>query len=171
MAKAGNITTNGVILPKASILSEPLLSAVFQLPTNHRINYITKQVYLAHEAYFNATGQYVAFSEGNSDRGFIYEWVALTSGTTWQVTDINLNPIDMNPIIYNKVALSFLALYNTTYAKETAVYLERSFSPPTKGYSDGADYTPDPNLREIVENVGSNTNGLILEAARYALTI
>jgi hypothetical protein len=171
IAKVGNVTTYGVTLPKSSLSCEPILCSVFQLPSNARLNALMKQVYLAHEAYASSTGMYVGFSEGNSDQGFIYEWVVLPSGATWQVTDIKINPSSINPIIYNKVALGFLALYNTTYARNLSVYLEQSFPPPTKGYTDGADYTAEPWSRQLVENVGSNTNGLILEAAKYALNI
>jgi len=44
------------------------------------------------------------------------------------------------------------------------VYLEQSLPYPTNGYSDGAD-----NSGNLVSQVGSNTNGLILSAARYAI--
>ena len=42
------------------------------------------------------------------------------------------------------------------------VYLEQSLPDPTSGYSDGAD-----NSGNLVLMVGSNTNGLILDAALY----
>ena len=46
---------------------------------------LSKQVYLAHEAKYNATGIYIAFSEGNTPTGFIYEWVVLPNGDTWKI--------------------------------------------------------------------------------------
>jgi hypothetical protein len=44
------------------------------------------------------------------------------------------------------------------------VYLEQSLPDPAKGYYDGTD-----NTGHVVYSVGSNTNGLIIEAARYFL--
>jgi hypothetical protein len=115
---------------------------------------------LAHEAYYNATRQYVAFGEGNgfSTSAYLDEWVVLPNGDTWVV------PAGLNPIIYNKVAFSFLALYNTTFARNMVVYLEQCLPTPTNGYYDGAD-----NSGTLVADLGSNTNGLILDAALYAI--
>jgi hypothetical protein len=162
------IVTNGVGLPKIEIICEPLLCSIFELNGNDsRLTDLMKQIYLAHEAYYNATGQFVAFSEGNSfSNQFIYEWVVAPDGTTWKITnDAKTTYFDMNPIIYTKVAFSFLALYNTTYAYNLSVNLEKTLPNPTNGYPAGADTSG-----QIVPNVGSNTNGLILGAALYAMT-
>jgi hypothetical protein len=70
----------------------------------------------------------------------------------------------MNPVVYNNVAFSFLALYNTTYARNTVIFLEEALPPPTNGYSYGAD-----NDGGILTEVSIATNGLILEAALYAI--
>ena len=170
MLNAGNVTTYGnVSLPKASISCEPLLCSVFDLnntsPTYPKLMVLANQVYLAHEAKYNETGEYVAFSEGNSPLGFIWEWVVLPNGYTWKITSGGSSSyLEINPIIYNKVAFSFLALYNTTYARNMVVYLEQSLPDPKFGYWEGAD-----NSKKLVSSVGSNTNGLILSAARYAI--
>jgi hypothetical protein len=163
----GNIS-----LPRSEISCEPLLNSFFELKNNPKLADLTKNVYLAHEAKYNVSGKYVAFSEGNSgSEGFIYEWVVLADGKNWTVTDINRNILEnFNPIIYTKVAMSFLALYNTSFARNMTVYLEKSLPEPSSGYSDGADYTEQDNGRIIISQIGSNTNGLILEAARYAYT-
>ena len=123
------------------------------------------QVYLANEAYYNATRQYAAFSEGNSPTVAITydEWVVLPNGDTWEITESGSSAyLNINPIIYNKVAFSFLALYNTTFARNMVVYLEQILPDPSSGYTDGAD-----NSGNLVSMVGSNTNGLILDAALY----
>lgn len=169
MLKSGNVKPYGVTLPKGSISCDPLLNSFFELNSNSKLTSLLDQVYSAHEAYYSATGQFVAFSEGNSPTGFIYEWVVL-GDQTWKVTDINLQPLTIDPIIYNKVALSFLSIYNSGYAKDVSIYLERAFPAPTKGYQDGVTFATDPNARQYAGGVGSNTNGLILEAARYALS-
>ncbi len=167
IVNSGNIPTKGnASLPNAAITGDPLLCSVFELNNNDsRLLALSRQVYLAHEAYYNETGQYVAFSEGNSPNGFVWEWVATGSGDTWKITQSgNPSYLNMDPVIYNKVAFSFLALYNTTFARNMVVYLEQSLPTPTNGYSDGADNSGNP-----VSQVGSNTNGLILDAATYAI--
>jgi hypothetical protein len=169
MRNAGNVTTYGnVSLPKAYVSCEPLLCSVFELnntsPTYPILMALAKQVYLAHEAKCNETGEYVAFSEGGSPQGFIWEWVVLPNGETWKITGWSGSYLEINHIIYNKVAFSFLALYNTVYARNVVIALEQCLPDPTSGYSDGAD-----NSGNLVSSVGSNTNGLILSAARYAI--
>jgi hypothetical protein len=165
MYNAGNITTNGVQLPKAAISGDPLLCSAFELNST-RLMALARQVYLAHEAFYNATGEYMAFSEGNSvSNGYIYEWVVTPNGDTWNITAAMTGAyLNINPVIYNKVAFSFLALYNTTFARNMVVYLEQNLPDPTNGYSDGAD-----NRGNQVSQVGSNANGLILDAALYAI--
>ena len=156
-----------VSLPEASITGDPLLFSVFELNNNSsQLMALSRQVYLASEAYYNATGQYVAFGEGNSpSNGYVYEWVVLPNGDTWEITGSGSGAyLKMDPVIYNKVAFSFLALYNTTYARNMVVYLEQLLPDPTKGYSLGAD-----NNGNLVSSVGSDTNSLILDAALYAI--
>jgi hypothetical protein len=160
----------GVSLPKATISCEPLLSAVFDLNNNPQLMNLTKQVYSAHEARYNATGEYVAFSQGNTRTGFIYEWVILPSGDTWKIMNAGESTYaSITPIIYTKVALGFLALYNTTFARNMNIYLEKAFPDSSNGYYSGAEYNPDYNNANCILSIDSNTNGMILGAARYAM--
>ena len=166
---AGTVTTYGdVSLPEAAITGDPLLCSVFELNNNSsQLMALSKEVYLASEAYYNATGDYAAFSEGNgpSNVGYIYEWVVSPNGDAWKITGAGSDAyLNIEPIIYNKVAFSFLALYNTTYARNMVIYLEQTLPYPTYGYYDGAD-----NSGNIVMDFGSNTNSLILDAATYAI--
>ena len=168
---SGNISSYGVALPKASISCDPLLCSFFELNSNNpKLVSLVNEVYAAHEAYYNATGEYVAFSEGSGPSGFIWEWVVLPNGDTWKVQDAsNLGTtsyLNINPIVFNKVAFSFLAIFNTTYARNTTIFLEQNLSPSENGYYEGATDTPTP---ELALTLGSNTNGLILDAALYAL--
>ena len=166
----GNVTTYGVSLPKAIISCEPLLSSIFDLNNNSKLNALANQVYLAHEASYNSTGKYVAFSEGNDNLKFIYEWVVLPNGDTWKITNAGeATYLNIEPIIYTKVSFGFMALYNTTYARNMAIYLERSLPDAANGYAQGAEYNTDGNARNVISSVSSNTNGMILSAARYAL--
>jgi hypothetical protein len=169
--EGGNVT-----LPNAQISCEPLLHAVFELnpPTTERTKLLNlaRQVYLAHQERYTLDlyPPFAAFSEGNSGGStFIYEWVVLPGSGTWKITRSDLTPYDVNPIIYSKVSLSFLALYNTTYAKAMTVYLEQQLPTPTRGWCDGADYpySPQDNFITKITSIGSNTNGMIIEAANY----
>lgn len=168
-----NYTTNGlygVSLPKSTISCEPLLCSVFELNNNPQLINLTKQVYLAHEARYNATGEYVAFSEGNTRTGFIYEWVILPSGDTWRIMNAGESTYaSMTPIIYTKVALGFLALYNTTFTRDMNIYLEKAFSDSSTGFFSGAEHNNDYYNAYCILSLDSNTNGMIVSAARYAM--
>jgi hypothetical protein len=123
------------------------------------------QVYLAHEAFYNDTGQYRAFSEGPSSTGqWVYEWVVYPDGRTWFVLNENGSDFNMTPVIYTKVAMGFLAIYNTTFAENMCIYLENALPDPAHGYSEGVD-----EAGALLTGVGCNTNGLIIGAATYAI--
>jgi hypothetical protein len=168
---AGNVTTpEGVSLPLAAILGDPLLCSVFETSYNSHLMAITRQVYLAHEAYYNKTyqdtgqGQYRAFSEGSSlSTYWVYEWVVLPDGRTWVILG-GAADNNISPIIYTKIAVGFLAIYNTTYARDMVVYLEKTLPDPANGYCEGVD---ESGAQLTV--VGLHTNGLIIEAAKYAI--
>lgn len=162
----GNVTTNGVWLPKAEISCDPLLCSVFELNnTDSRLKVLMNQVYLAHEAYFNATGKYRAFSEGPSlESHWAYEWVVLADGRTWVVLSENNLVFNFSPIIFSKVSMGFFAIYNSTFAKNMTIYLENALDEPVKGFYEGVDESG--NLLTVL---GSNTNSLILGAAVYAI--
>ena len=163
---SGNVSTYGVWLPIAAILGDPLLCSVFELNNNSsQLMTITRQFYLAHEGYYNATGQYRAFSEGASlSDHWTYEWAVLPDNRTWVILDERNSDFNISPIIYTKISLGFLAIYNTTFAKDMAVYLERTLPNPTSGYSEGVD---ESGMQ--LQGIGLNTNGLILGAAKYAI--
>jgi hypothetical protein len=168
--KTGTVLTYGVSLPNATISCEPLLCSVFELNNDPQLIALAKQVYLAHEGRYNATGKYVAFSEGNTMSFFIYEWVVLPNGDTWKIMKAGENTYtDLEPIIYTKVAISFLALYNTTFARNMTIYLEKAFPVFTNGYYSGAEYNADINNANLILSTDSNSNGMILGAAKYAI--
>jgi hypothetical protein len=164
---APKVETYGVELPVSKILCEPLLHSVFELKPDARLQELAKQVYLAHEARYNATGKYVAFSEGNTaldDPSYAYEWVVLPDGRTWVIKNQTGSDVQMAQIIYFKVAVGFLATYNTEFAQNMVGYLMSHIPAPTSGYMDGID----ENGR-LVTRVTDKTNGLIISAARYAI--
>ena len=109
----------------------------------------------------------MAFSEGNTaldEPSYAYEWMVLPDGRTWVVKDQTTSDVQITPIIYFKVAVSFLAIYNTKFAQNMDGYLEAHLPQPTSGYMDGID----ENGR-LVTTVTDKTNGLIISAARYAM--
>ena len=161
---APTVNTYNVTLPKAQITCEPLLYSFFYLNYNPKLATLVNQTYAAHEAKYNAEGQYVAFSEGSGVSGdFIYEFVVLPNGETWKILKDG-DYIDMTAIVYTKVAVSFLSIYNSTFSKNMCIFLENNMSPPDKGYWAGVTTQGSP-----VYNLGCNTNSLILAASRYAV--
>lgn len=163
---SGNVTANGVILPRAAISGDPLLGSFFELnSTDVRLAALNTQVYLAHEKYNKDTGSYRAFGEGPSlSTNWQWEWVVLPDGRTWtSLTDFD-QPVDSSPIIYTKIAFGYLAIFNTTFALQMAIYLEQNLPEPTNGYSDGISESGTP-----LGAIGTLTNGLILDAAAYVL--
>jgi len=167
-----NVTTFGVSLPEAIIGNEPLIRSVFELNNtdSNKLMALMTQVYLADEAYYNATYTFLAPSEGQTPQyGWLYSWVVGPNGQPWEVTGsypykviypFNIYP----PVLYNKVAFSYLALFNSTFARNLAIDIEQKCPAPTQGYYDGADTTGN-----LVDSISTNTNSLILDAALYAL--
>lgn len=165
---APTVETYGVKLPESFILGDPLLYSIFELKYDSRLMDLAKQVYLAHEARYNATGKYVAFSEGNTGfadyPSYVYEWVVMPDGRTWNLTDQTYSPLQITPIVYFKVAVGFLAIYKTAFTQNMAGYLETNLPQPTNGYADGID-----DGGRVVGGTYDKTNGLIISAARYAM--
>ena len=162
---ADKVETNGVSLPKAEISCEPLLCAFFETKNTSRLTSLVDTVYLAHEAYYNATGTYRAFSEGSAPQGnWAYEWVVGPDGRTWAVLYGDGPDLNISPVIYTKTSVSFLSIFNTSFAKNMTVYLERNLPDPMNGYWEGVD-----EAGTQVDHAGVHTNGLILGAAKYAI--
>jgi hypothetical protein len=163
-----NITTYGVTLPNAAICNEPLLSAVFELDNSDssELMGLMTQVYLACEAYYNSTGRFMAPSEGSNGGAWLYEWVVAPNGEPWLITNASQTVYNSPSIVYNKVAFSYLALYNTSFARNMVVWLEDALPNPIDGYYEGIDNYGNTNPYPYLSNIA---NTLILEAARYAL--
>jgi len=168
---AGNVTDiHGSVLPKGKITCEPLLYSIFYLDNNAKIKAMMDQVYSAHYARFEATKKYIAFSEGNTGRMYIYEWVVLPNGDTWKITEVGYDSYleNRDGVVFSKVAFGFLSIYNSTYAREMCVYIEKNSPESKKGYYEGVDYEGS-NPAAWINVINSNTNGLIISAARYAI--
>jgi len=163
---SGNVSIDGVLLPKSKISGDPLLCSVFELNNNdHRLMSLMNLTYSAHEAYYNnSVGKYRAFGEGpNYSSDWQWEWVVLPDNRTWTTLNSKNEEVGSPPVIYTKIAFGFLAIYNTSYTQNMCIYLEHNMQDPTSGYRYGIDEFNSP-LNEF----GSSTNGLILGAAVYA---
>jgi hypothetical protein len=166
IVSAPTVVSYGVSLPIAKISLEPLLHSVFELSSNAQLQGLAATVYQAHEARYTATHKYGAFTEGNTGLGspsYVWEWVVRTDGSTWVIDDGSVDQ-NISPIIYFKAAIGLLALDNTQFTRNMAQYVESKLPTPTMGYEDGVDEND-----RVLTGVLDKTNGLILEAATYAI--
>jgi hypothetical protein len=158
-----NVTTYGIKLPSAHICTEPLLLFAFEVnQQDSRFSLLLSQVYLANEARYNATGHYTAFSEGNTDLdnpNYVYEFVVDWDRSTWKVAP------SITPIAYFKVAVGFHALFNTEYTRNMVNYIKGKIPAPSNGFQDGV-----AEDGRVVGTTIDRTNGLIISAARYAIS-
>jgi hypothetical protein len=164
---APTVTSYGVKLPISRLTCEPLLLSIFNNSPNTSLKNLTELVYLAHQARYAATGKFVAFSEGNTisdNLPYVYEYVVKEDGSTWGVYWPSDNKVEMTPIIYFKAAVGLLAMFDSTFTENMVSYVEAKLPAPTYGYSEGV------NENGIVIPWGKgNTNGLIIQAAQYAV--
>ncbi|MFB3889444.1 MAG: DUF3131 domain-containing protein [Candidatus Bathyarchaeia archaeon] len=164
---APRVETYGVTVPAASLTCEVILHSVFELPADARVTGLADQVYQAHEARYEATGKYVAFSEGNtglSDISYVYESVVNPDGRTWVIKDPAGNDVGIKPIVFLKAAAGLLALHNTEFTRNMMTYILSRLSQPDSGYMDGVDEDG-----RVVSTLIDKTNGLLIGAARYAI--
>lgn len=175
---AQTIVWQGVTLPKAKLSCEPLLLTIFGFPNDDKVMALAKQVYLAHEAYYNVNKKYVAFAEGSANgfaSPYIWEWVSLPDGRTWVIMtgESTEAPTTASPVIYLKAAIGFDAIYNTDFTqKMTQTMLLYSWdSYLIHGYAEGLTYSRGlfGESLQVINIVSDKTNSMILSAARYAI--
>ncbi len=156
------VTTYGVTLPITEFTSEPLLLAAFTLPSDPDIDSLIYKCYLAQENRYLATGNFTAFSEGNTgldSPSYVYEWIVQPDGQTWTI-----GPQSITPIAYIKVGFGFYSLFGTQYALDLINYVNASFTDFRYGYWDGVN-----EAGRVVTSLIDRTNGMILASACYAL--
>ena len=122
---------------------------------------------MSHEARYNATGKFTAFSEGNTgldNPNYVYEWIVKDDGSTWTVEDVGQVKVGISPVIYFKSAVGLLAMYDTSFTESMASYIESRLPSPSNGYSDGIDENGRVDTSDI-----DKTNGMIIGAALYAI--
>jgi hypothetical protein len=166
IVSAPTVSTYGAKLPTAKLTCEPLLLSIFNLAPNVKVDSLTDQVYSAHEARYNVTGKFVAFSEGNTGLDgpdYVYEWVVKQDGSTWSVDDGQVK-VGISPIIYFKSATGLLAMHDTPFTEKMVSYLESHLPNPTSGYADGIDENGRVDTTTI-----DKTNSMVIGAALYAI--
>jgi hypothetical protein len=160
------ITYEGVTLPKAKLMCEPLLLAIFNLKPDLDLMDLMRTVYLAHEARYNTTGKYVAFTEGSPvgvASYYVWEWVVIPDGQTWVTQrDENTNT-DMTPVVFLKAAVGLQVLFDTQFTQNMINDMIPALR-TSNGFLEGKSETG-----QIVRTVTDKTNGMILSAALYAI--
>jgi hypothetical protein len=161
---SGNVSINGVKIPKCTITGDVIFGALFDTTNNDsRLIELANLVAMAHEAYYNQTGNFRAFGEGPQlSSVWQWEWIVFSDGRIWTSLNVAGQVVTDPPFIYTKIALSLLAIYNTNYTRSMCIFLEQKLAEPTRGY--GWAVTEDG---KPFNGVGTHTNGLILGAARY----
>lgn len=165
LSNGPSVNVCGVDLPRAWITSEPLLLAITDNRTNDLYKIYADNVFMAQMNRYEQTGKLTAFSEGAyfEPYYFVYEWIVTGRGDTWTIRASDGRRVNGDEIIFTKVAFAFHAIYNNTY---TALLVDL-VSPL---------YTEKGFLAGITENgstldvLSSETNGMVLKAARYAIT-
>ena len=157
-------TPENVSLPKAKICGDPLLCSLFDIKNvDERILTLVNKTYTAHEAYYISTGKFRAFGEGPQiSTDWQWEWVVLPDGRTWMPLNDKGTPTEDQPVIYNNIAVGFLAVYNTVFTVRMAIMLENGFSESTTGYYEGID-----EQGNTLNTSGCLIKGLIIGAALY----
>lgn len=167
ISSASTVTSNGVKLPVSILNGEGVLHSVFELAPNAKLTQLAQTFYSAHEARYIATDKFVAFSEGNTgldNPSYIYEWVVYSDGRTWIIKNPSESDVSFTPIVYFKTAVGLLALNSTDFTRNMVSFVSSRLPSPTYGYQDGVD-----DNGRIVTTTTDKTNGLIIEAARYAI--
>jgi hypothetical protein len=153
----------GVELPQGKVCNEPILLTVFDVGSqDSNFTWLESQVYLAQKARYDSTGHFTAFSEGNtglSDPGYVYEFVAHPDGSTFKVVP------QITPIAYLKVAVAFDAIYSNDYTRKMVDYITKALPVSSNGFQEGV-----AEDGRVVSNIIDRTNGLVISAARYAIS-
>jgi hypothetical protein len=174
LSKAPTVNVSGVKLPKAWITSEPFIHGMLELEYDPLLADFTRRVYEAMEARYAQTGRLTAWSEGSNIRGadglYVYQWIVMGDGSTWVVWSDG-KVVDVEPAVFTKVAFAMHALYNTPY---TTQLVSRVLPLATEsGFIEGFRETDGIRLATIFglrPIISDKTNGIIISAARYALT-
>ena len=161
------VSTYGVQLPEVSQLTcDSLFLSIFNLSPSAKLDSLAQLVYSADLNRYEATGNFGAFSEGNTGLNYpdyVYEYV-VNDGSAWDVVDTSFNSVESSPVTFFKSAVDLLAMFDTPYTESMASYVESELGSPTHGYSEGVD----ENGRVVTDTDG-NSNSLIIQAAEYAI--
>jgi hypothetical protein len=165
---------NNQSLPITHVTSEPILHGIFDLHLDSIFQDYAYRAYLVQEERFRTLGKYTAFTEGAYDNYnnigtyYLYEWiVAGSADRLWIVEKQGGGQLNIPPVVYAKAAFGFHAVYATPYTKQLVNWL-LSFPIQTDyGFLEGVQ----EDGRILSGVVTDKTNGMIINAARYALKV
>ncbi len=164
MIEGEQIELYGVTLPNVKLISEQVLHGMFELNPDPAFREIAYRTYLVQQKRWDATGNFTAFTEGAYDDYpyYIYEYIILPP-KTWVVMAQGVGELSLTPVIYIKAALGFHALYKTGYTNTLVENLMPQLV-TDQGFCEGVDESG-----RVIQALTDKTNGMIINAARYAL--
>jgi len=163
MMEGEQIEIYGVTLPNVKLISEQILHGMFELNPDSIFRDIAYRTYRVQEKRWENTGKLTAFTEGAYDTHpyYIYEYVILPP-ETWVVMSYGVGELDIDPVVYVKAALGFHALYGTGYTDTLVQNLVPQLA-TDQGFYEGVDESG-----RVIKVLTDKTNGMIINAARYA---
>ena len=165
MEKGQFVDVYGESIPKTWVTAEPLVLSLLEGKPNQIFEEVSYKVFKAQEKRYEDTGVLTAFSEGMYPTGnnYVYEWIVTGSGETWK--SYYYQPwIEVDdPAIFTKIAFAYYALYPSDYSKKLIDYV--SSLETQQGFYEG--YLESGG---VIGFLSDKTNGMILQAARYALS-
>ncbi|MFQ5758507.1 MAG: DUF3131 domain-containing protein, partial [Candidatus Bathyarchaeia archaeon] len=164
LGNGNTVDVCGEKLPKAQVTSEPLVLAILENRTCELYKMYADSVFFAQQKRYEQTGKLTAFSEGmyQAPYYYVFEWVVTDEGKIWTIRageDVN-GP----EVVYTKMAFAFHAIYGNYY---TRTLVERALSLVSMdGFLEGI-----MEDGKTVATVSDKTNGMILQAARYSISM
>jgi hypothetical protein len=160
------IDVYGESIPNIGITSEPLVLSILEGNSDRIFENISYKVFRAQEKRYENTGKLTAFSEGCYPTGcnYIYEWIVTSLGEKWKAYFYEPPRKVVNDLaIFTKVAFAYYALYPNEYSRKLVEFV--SDLETNNGFFEG--YLESGG---VIRFLSDKTNGMILQAARYALS-
>jgi len=124
-----------------------------------------ERVFRAQEKRYSDSGVLTAFGEGAypAPYNYVYEWVVTGNGETWRIRAVNGDWVNGSAVIYTKIAFAFHAIWRNDYTMTLVSHVSKLQT--SEGFFDGIMDKDGSNLAVLSDK----TNGMVLEAAGYAL--
>lgn len=165
LGKGEFVDVYGEKIPKTYVTAEPLVISILGGRSNQIFEEVSSKVFKAQEKRYENTGKLTAFSEGMYPNGsnYVYEYIVIGSGETWK-SYYNDPWIELHdPAIFTKIAFAYYALYPSDYSKKLVDFVSNLGT--QQGFYEG--YL---ESGKRIDFLTDKTNGMILQAAAYALS-